>query len=462
MAQKFPTRENVKKILQNFGVSEGVIYLNGQVLHERDDTDVEYPFRQESNFFYVTGVPEPDFHVVIDLATQQVELYAPNINPDHVMWMGMPDSLETLRAKYDIDEAFYVDKLNERLSKASTVYTLPIADRKLLEESKASVADADKNKALYTAFVEARCVKADWEVEVIRQANKISSDAHVKLMQTVKQGMNEQELYALFLYESVRHGALFQSYYPIVGVGMNAATLHYNKNNAVMKEATDMVLVDAGAEYRCYASDITRAFPVGGKFSEEAKVIYSIVLDMQKACLAKCKAGVAWEDIHNTATEVACDGLLKAGILVGSKQDILANHVVAAFFPHGVGHMLGLDVHDVGGYPEGVERIDAPGIRNLRMRRTLAKGHVVTVEPGVYFCDFLIDPVLKAAETGKYINQDMLNKYKSVGGVRIEDNILITEDGHINLTTAPKEIAEIEALMAAGADQESKKRKLEA
>lgn len=146
--------------------------------------------------------------------------------------------------------------------------------------------------------------------------------------------------------------------------------------------------------------------------------------------------------------DVACDGLMKAGILVGDKQEIVNNHVVAAFFPHGIGHSLGLDVHDVAGYPEGTERIDEPGIRYMRMRRDLKPGFVVTVEPGVYFCDFLIDPVLNDPITGKYINKEMLNKYKPVGGVRIEDNIVITQDGFINLTTVPKEIDEIEALMA--------------
>lgn len=261
-------------------------------------------------------------------------------------------------------------------------------------------------------------------------------------------GSSEAQLHALFLYESARQGAFFQAYYPIVGVGKNAATLHYNKNNAPLLDANQLVLVDAGCEVDCYASDITRVFPVGGKFSPEARVIYSIVLDMQKACFEHCKAGVAWEKIHRVAMEVACDGLMEAGILVGDKQEIMQHHVVAAFFPHGVGHMLGLDVHDVGGYPEGTERISEPGIRYLRMRRDLKAGFIVTVEPGVYFCDFLIDPVLNDPVAGKCINKDMLNKYKPVGGVRIEDNILITQDGYVNLTTVPKEIDEIEALMA--------------
>ncbi|KAI8885163.1 hypothetical protein K501DRAFT_246563 [Backusella circina FSU 941] len=446
VAQKLPTRQNVEKVVKNLDAKEGLIYLKGQVVHERDDTDVEQPFRQESNFFYVTGVPEPDFHVVIDIATKHIKLVSPNLDPGNVMWMGLPDSLETLISKYDIDEAVYADTLEATLAAAPVVYTLPI----FTENSSSTIkfSTAEQSKALHTAFAEARAFKSDWEVEIIRKANKISSDAHVKLMQASEVGSTEAKLYALFMYECARNDAFFQAYYPIVGVGMNAATLHYNKNNAPLTNASDIVLVDGGCEFNCYASDITRCFPVGKTFSAEARVIYSIVLDMQKACLEKCKAGVAWEDIHNIASDVACDGLLKAGILVGDKAEIMANYVVAAFFPHGIGHMLGLDVHDLGGYPEGTERIDAPGIRNLRMRRDLQAGFVVTVEPGVYFCDFLIDPVLNDPKTGQYINKEALNKYKSVGGVRIEDNILITEQGYVNLTTAPKEIDEIEALLA--------------
>ncbi|ORZ17833.1 peptidase M24, structural domain-containing protein [Absidia repens] len=446
---KIPTRTNVQKILGHLKLNDGVIYLNGSVMQERDNTDVELPFRQESNFYYVTGVNEPDFHVVIDIATGKTTLVAPNVVPDHVMWMGMPDSLETLQAKYDVDQVIYADKINALITPAPKVYTLPITRTTAIDALTSNKCNADEQKALENAFIDARLIKADWEVEIMRKANKISSDAHIKLWQAVKVGCNEAQLHALFLYESARHGAFFQSYFPIVGAGMNAATLHYNKNNAVMNNPNDVVLVDAGAEYDLYASDITRVFPVSGKFTPEARVIYSIVLEMQKTSIDLCKAGVAWEDIHMKATEVGCDGLLKAGILVGDKKEILEKSVMAAFFPHGIGHSIGMDVHDVGGYPDNVERINKPGICNLRMRRTLAAGFAVTVEPGIYFFDYLIDPVLNHPDTGKYINVDALNKYKSVGGVRIEDNLIITQDKPINLTTVPKEIDEIESLMAA-------------
>ncbi|GAB5585713.1 hypothetical protein Unana1_00613 [Umbelopsis nana] len=444
--QKLPTATNVQKVIKNLQKNDGVIYLKGQVLHERDDTDVELPFRQESNFFYMTGVTEADFHVVISLSTGKITLIAPDIVPDHVMWMGLPDTPEQLLTKYDVNEVVYASKLGEVLQKENSekIYTLSICDTASLPQNFQSKVD---KVALKQAIYEARMYKAQWEVELMRMANKISSDAHIKLMKEAKAGLNEQQLHALFLYESARFGAFFQSYNPIVAAGSNAATLHYGKNNAgISKE--QFVLVDAGAELNCYASDITRTFPAGGKFSQEQRDIYEIVLEMQKQSFALCKPGIEWEDIHRHALRIACRGLIKLGILKGDEDELIANHIPASLFPHGLGHSIGIDVHDVGGYPVGVQKIDEPGIRNLRMRRKLEAGMAVTVEPGIYFCDFIIDPLLKDEATSKYFDLDKLNQYKKVGGVRIEDDIVITETGFDNLTTVPKEIHEIEALMA--------------
>lgn len=180
-----PTRQNVEKILANLTAKEGLIYLRGQVLSERDDTDVELPFRQESNFFYVTGLSEPGFHVLIDIATHKIQLVSPNLDEDAVMWMGLPDDLDTLVQKYDVDEALYVDRLPSVLSQASVVYTLPITPTHTLDPSVRWCSEQDK-KALYTAFAEARAIKSDWEVDTIRKANRISSEAHVQVSQRTK------------------------------------------------------------------------------------------------------------------------------------------------------------------------------------------------------------------------------------------------------------------------------------
>jgi Xaa-Pro dipeptidase len=189
-ATPLPTRQNVEKILTNLTAKEGLIYLRGQVLSERDDTDVELPFRQESNFFYVTGLSEPGFHVLIDIATHRIQLVSPNLDEDAVMWMGLPDDLETLVQKYDVDEALYVDRLPSVLSKAPIVYTLPITPTDKVDGSVRWCSEQDK-KALYTAFAEARAIKSDWEVDMIRKANRISSDAHVKVSQRARKNKAE-------------------------------------------------------------------------------------------------------------------------------------------------------------------------------------------------------------------------------------------------------------------------------
>ncbi|KAG2183335.1 hypothetical protein INT43_006340 [Umbelopsis isabellina] len=444
--QKLPTATSVQKVINNLKKSDGIIYLKGQVLHERDDTDVELPFRQESNFFYMTGVNEADFHVVVSLSSGNITLIAPDIVEDHVMWMGLPDTPEQLKNKYDVHEVVYASQLEQVLQKENPekIYTLSICDVTAIPKNLQSKVDKD---SLQPAIYDARLYKAQWEVELMREINKISSDAHIKLMKEAKAGLSEQQLHALFVYETARKGAFFQSYNPIVAAGVNAATLHYGKNNGGISK-DQLVLIDAGAELNCYASDITRTFPAGGKFSKEQREIYEIVLEMQKKCFELCKPGVDWEDIHRLALRVACEGLVKIGILNGDVEELLSKHIPACLFPHGLGHSIGIDVHDVGGYAPGVQRVDEPGIRNLRMRRKLEAGMAVTVEPGIYFCDYIIDPLLKDSATSKYFDLEKLNHYKKVGGVRIEDDIVITESGFDNLTTVPKEVQEIEALMA--------------
>lgn len=269
---------------------------------------------------------------------------------------------------------------------------------------------------LRTAITECRMFKSEAEVEIMRKAAAITAKAHIALMKAVKSGscVNEQQLHALFEYTCFFHGAKFQAYTPIVAKGKNGAVLHYVKNDEsfIDNEKNDMILVDAGCELQLYASDVTRTFPISGTYSGDWKTTYEIVLDSQKAVLDAMKPGIQWEDMHRLAYRIICQGkklsireidctlnfnigLQKVGILVGaSTEELIANHIPALFFPHGLGHSLGIDVHDCGGYPAGVDRIQEPGIRYLRMRRELLPGMVVTVEPGVYFIDALLDPAL--------------------------------------------------------------------
>ncbi|KAF9437737.1 hypothetical protein BGZ76_011375 [Entomortierella beljakovae] len=444
---KYPAKQHWAKVVKNLGLSEGLVYLKGDVLKERHDTDVELSFRQESNFYYLTGFAEHDAHVLFDLKSQKLILLPYKLPEDHIVWMGMPPTEAELHTQYEADEIRWSTELLSTIknSGASTLYVLN------QEDVPKGVNLTINSEVLKEAIVNARIYKSSYEIEIMRKINHISSNAHIALMKASKKAQSEIELDALFRYETARFGARHQSYLPIVGVGANAATLHYGRNTASFSGNYDQLcLVDAGAELGCYASDITRTFPLNGKYNGDAKTVYEIVLQMQKAVLAALKPGVQWEDMHRLAGRVAVEGLQKAGVLKAefSVDEMLEKHVDGVFFPHGLGHMIGLDVHDVGGYPKGVERINAPGLQYLRMRRTLESTFVVTVEPGVYFVEFILNAAKNDAAISKYINWDVTERVAKVGGVRIEDCVVITETGIDNLTTVPKEIAEIEAIMA--------------
>ncbi|ORX94534.1 hypothetical protein K493DRAFT_221107 [Basidiobolus meristosporus CBS 931.73] len=443
---RYNSKINNRKVAKNLGVDSGVIYLKGHVNTVKFDSDTEMPFDQDPYFFYMTGVEQPGYEFLYDIGNDKAILFAPRIPEDDIVWIGMPETNEELKERYDVDEVRYADTLTATVKELSPkcVHVLANTDTSLLGEYQSG---ADDSKLL-EALQEARMFKSEFELEIMRISSKISSEAHVSLMKSIKPGMNERELQALFEYECNRRGSMRQSYLPIMAYSKNAATLHYGRNNCDMPDGNQLFLVDAGGEYHRYASDITRTFPVGGKYTDDAKTIYSIVLDMQKQVLAALKPGVQWEDMHRLASRIACEGLIKCGILKGDVEELIAHYVPAAFYPHGLGHSIGIDTHDVGGYPKGVERINEPGIRYLRMRRELKPGMVVTVEPGIYFCDAIIEPFLKDPKTAKFFDIPTLDRFRKVGGVRIEDNVVIKEDSIENLTTAPKEIAEIEAIMA--------------
>jgi Xaa-Pro dipeptidase len=307
--------------------------------------------------------------------------------------------------------------------------------------------DAKDLSLLKPAIDNTRVIKSAYELALIRHANDVTAAAHTAVIKASRTATNERELEALFLKTCIERGCREQAYSSIVASGTAGATLHYVKNDAPLAGKLNLLL-DAGAEERCYASDVTRAFPLGGKpFTKESREIYDLVLSMQKTCIDMMKAGVLWEDVHSEAHKVAIKGLLDIGLLKGGTVDeIFKNRTSVAFFPHGLGHYLGMDTHDTGGNPNYKDK--DPLFKYLRVRGTLPAGSVITVEPGVYFCRFIIEPFLKDPLHSKYIDSAVLEKYWEVGGVRIEDNILLTETGIENLTTAPKETAEIEALVA--------------
>lgn len=277
-------------------------------------------------------------------------------------------------------------------------------------------------------------MKTDYEVAQIREANRISSEAHRHVQQRIKSMNSEAQVENAFLAKCRELGAKEQAYDIIAGSGPNTAILHYTDNDQDFGDR-QLILIDAGAEYNCYASDVTRTFPINGVFTPQAKKVYMLVAEMQDACIVMIKPGASWMSIVSKSIDIAIQGLLGLGVLQhGRNGELPTRSVTGVFFPHGLGHLVGLDTHDVvngvrirGGGPE------VPWATPLRTNM------VVTVEPGIYFNKAYINWFFKQRpDLAQYVNMPALEKYYPVGGCRLEDCILVTEDGHENLTTAPK------------------------
>ena len=377
--------------------------------------------RQRRFFYYLTGCALSDCYVIHDMDASKTTLFIPPIDPESVIWSGLPVSAEEAKSKYDVNEVRYTTEVNATLARVgsekpnATIYAIP---HQVSEHITFLEFDHKNFSVLKQAIEVSRVVKDEFELAMIAKANAISEKAHVAVLQNVKHAQNERELEAIFLAECISKGARHQAYHGIFASGRSAATLHYVQNNAPMAGKLNLLL-DAGAEWDCYASDITRTFPINGKFSKESRAIYDIVLKMQLECIAVLKEGVLWDDVHLLAHKIAIDGLLELGILKGDKDEILASRTSVAFFPHGLGHYLGMDTHDTGGNPR-YDDTDTM-FRYLRVRGTLPAGSVITVEPGIYFCGFIINPYLQNPVHAKYIDAGVLEKFWDVGGVRYVD-----------------------------------------
>ncbi|KAJ2455912.1 hypothetical protein EV183_000528 [Coemansia sp. RSA 2336] len=446
--QVYPAKQHFAKVAKNLGVSSGIIFVRGGDTIIHPDSDTEYEFHQDSNFYYLSGVREPGFAAAYDIATSTAILFVHHVSADEAVWIGVPPSLEDYRRAHGFDEAHYTHDVESVLSqkKPSVIFALP---HQQIDQLGAGLKPLVDTESLLEPLHEARVFKDEFEIAIMRQANQISGDAHVKLMRTTQLGMNEAQVRGHFVGYTLGQGCMYEAYGSIAACGRNAAILHYMKNNKQLDSKEEMILVDAGATYENYASDITRTWPVGPKFTPECRAIYQIVLDMQKQVIAACAPHKQWEDMHILSNRVAAQGLLDLGILKGDIDGIMENYVVGYFMPHGIGHLIGIDTHDVGGYPKGTQRIDKPGLRNLRSRREMLPNMVFTVEPGLYFVDDILKEAQQNPKVAQFINFDKVAEYRKVGGVRIEDNIVITEDGNYNLTTCPREIADLEAIRSA-------------
>jgi len=265
--------------------------------------------------------------------------------------------------------------------------------------------------------------------------------------------MKEYQLESVFLHHSYYEGGCRSpSYTCICATGPNGSVLHYghaaSPNDRTVRDG-DMCRFDMGIEYHCYCSDITCSFPVNGVFTEDQRIVYNAVLKAQQAVENALKPGISWPDMHRLAERCILADLLAAGVLHnGTVDEMIAVHMGAVFMPHGLGHMLGLDTHDVGGYPPtGIPRSTLPGLKKLRTARVMEEGMVITVEPGLYFIDMLLDAALSNAEQSVFINADAIKRFRKFGGVRLEDDVLVTKDGCEVLTQVPRTIEDIEAWM---------------
>jgi Xaa-Pro dipeptidase len=349
--------------------------------------------RQRRPFFYLSGCDLPDSCLTYNIATTELTLFIPPIEPEEVIWSGLPLSPSKALEKYDVDKVLPTTELNVTLASYAkskepmTVFAIP----EQVSEDVTFLGFAHTEFwILRKAIEDERVTKDIYEISLIAKANEVSALAHKAVLDRVKTASNERELEATFIATCIAHGCRDQAYPSIVAGGTNAATLHYTKNDDPLQDRLN-VLLDAGGEYKCYCSDVTRTFPISGSFSKESQIIYDIVDEMQSSCFKMLEAGVMWDDVHMNAHRVAIKGLKAAGLLKGDDQEIFDARVSVAFFPHGLGHYLGMDTHDTGGK---ANYADADMMfRYLRVRGKLPKDSVITVEPGVCVLSSVADPM---------------------------------------------------------------------
>ncbi|WP_096086921.1 Xaa-Pro aminopeptidase [Agaribacterium haliotis] len=407
--------------------------------HEKHrSADTHYAFRQDSDFNYLSGFPEPDAVLVLVPGREHGEcvLFCRDKDKEREIWDGYRAGPAGAVADYGADDAFPIDDIDEILpglieGRDRVYYAMgrdANFDKRLMdwinairEKVRAGAHPPGEFLDLDHFLHELRLFKSAAEIRLMEQAGEISAAAHCEAIKACEAGMYEYQLDAIIQYHSAMRGGREPAYTSIVGSGANACVLHYIENNAKLK-ASDLVLIDAGCEYQGYAADITRTFPVGGRFSAEQRAIYELVLKAQKAALAELAPGRHWNEPHEASVRVITEGLIELGLLHGEVQKNIDNQSYKAFYMHRIGHWIGMDVHDVGDY------------KVHGQWRVLEAGMVMTVEPGIYI----------AAD-----NEDVEARWRGIG-VRIEDDVLICKDGHRVLTAAvPKEADEIEAMMAA-------------
>lgn len=426
--------ERRKRVLEAIGPDSVAIFIGAKLATRSADT--EYPFRQNSDFWYLTGFDYPNAFAVLrtDGDGPPFSLFVEPRDRTAETWNGYRPGVDGARSDYGADEAFtcdsFLDELPQIIEKANNLYhvlgvnrevdaTLLTALDSLRHRTKLGFRPAPSIIDPRTLIHEMRLYKEEAEIVLMRQAADISCEAHADAARLAREGRAEFEIEAALAYAFRRRGGSGPAYNSIVACGNNATTLHYVRNDQQLRGG-ELVLVDAGVEYQGYASDVTRTYPVDGRFEPPQRAVYDVVLAAQKAALDLCRPGTTLPTIHRKALEVLVEGMISLDVLQGTVDDAITLESFRPYYMHGTSHWLGLDVHDAGDYSRDGEP------------RPLEPGMVFTVEPGLYIpAD---DETVPASLRGI--------------GVRIEDDVVITHDGHENLNSAiPKEPKDLEALI---------------
>ncbi|RAI97584.1 Xaa-Pro aminopeptidase [Chitinophaga skermanii] len=444
-------------------VKEGLIVLVGNEPSSMNYKDNEYHFRQDSSFLYFTGLQSPSLVLVIDTAANKTTLFGDNPSIDYIIWTGAVSSVEERAAKAGIEHVQPLSALQHVLSTAQqqkqTIHYLPpyrMDTTVYIAELLGIPYQSVKEKAslpLIKAIIKQRAVKSAEELVQIEEAVNTTAAMHAKAIQLGAPGVTEMYIAGIINGIAVSGGGNLS--FPSI-VTQNGQYLHNHASNAPL-QAGKLLLCDAGAENRmCYAGDLTRTSPVDKTFTTKQKEIYQIVLDAQLAAIAALKPGTLFRDVHTIAAEKLVEGLIQIGLCKGDPKEAVKNDVHTLFFQCGLGHMMGLDVHDMEnlgeqnvGYTDQLIKGTTFGWKSLRLGRALEEGFVVTIEPGLYFVPELMDNWYAEKKNEAFINYDKVFAYKDFGGIRIEDDFVITQNGSRLLgNPLPKTIAEIEAMKA--------------
>ena len=420
-----------------------------------------YHFRQDSDFLYFFGLDLPGFAAVMDFDAGRDWIFGDDFSLDDIVWMGPQPTVKELASGCGITNTAPMPKLEEfvrdALSKKRKVHFLPpyrgetkMTLGSLLKENPCQMKTLASTD-LIKAVVELRSVKEQVEIEEIEKALAVTYNMHVTAMKMCKPGVREQEIFGVI--EGIAHSGGAGTAFPVI-LSINGQTLHNHNHNNILRKGR-MMVTDAGAESLLrYSSDITRTTPVGGKFSQRQKDIYEIVLKANTESIKASKPGILNRDLHLNACRIIAAGLKELGLMTGDTEEAVKAGAHTLFMPHGLGHMMGLDVHDMEalgenfvGYDDKIKRSDQFGLAFLRFALPHKPGYVFTIEPGCYFIPELIDKWKAEEKHKEFIPYKKLESWKDFGGIRIEDDILITEKGHRILgKPIPKTVSEIESV----------------